>query len=107
MILIIYLFGWARDILLINYLLRNLAGLISHRSSLIRLFRKSNGVLNKNVREFTLRSMSVPLSNMVSTQEFGRSEEHTSELQSRGHLVCRLLLEKKKSQETKQNKTVT
>src|SRR5690625_1935464 len=24
----------------------------------------------------------------------GRSEEHTSELQSRGHLVCRLLLEK-------------
>src|SRR5439155_11077441 len=27
-----------------------------------------------------------------------RSEEHTSELQSRGHLVCRLLLEKKKTQ---------
>src|SRR5690554_7680279 len=26
----------------------------------------------------------------------GRSEEHTSELQSRPHLVCRLLLEKKK-----------
>src|SRR5690625_6175229 len=28
-----------------------------------------------------------------------RSEEHTSELQSRGHLVCRLLLEKKNLQE--------
>src|SRR5690625_6656414 len=28
--------------------------------------------------------------------QFDRSEEHTSELQSRGHLVCRLLLEKKK-----------
>src|SRR5207253_10727111 len=28
-----------------------------------------------------------------------RSEEHTSELQSRGHLVCRLLLEKKKKNE--------
>src|SRR5439155_19364916 len=27
--------------------------------------------------------------------DFARSEEHTSELQSRGHLVCRLLLEKK------------
>src|SRR5207244_9708263 len=27
---------------------------------------------------------------------FGRSEEHTSELQSPDHLVCRLLLEKKK-----------
>src|SRR5439155_11154076 len=30
-----------------------------------------------------------------------RSEEHTSELQSRGHLVCRLLLEKKKTQTSK------
>src|SRR6266699_5495819 len=29
-----------------------------------------------------------------------RSEEHTSELQSRPHLVCRLLLEKKKNQAT-------
>src|SRR5207253_8223767 len=29
-----------------------------------------------------------------------RSEEHTSELQSRGHLVCRLLLEKKKKKTT-------
>src|SRR5439155_17183117 len=35
----------------------------------------------------------------------GRSEEHTSELQSRGHLVCRLLLEKKKKK-TKKSKTV-
>src|SRR5690625_6907288 len=30
-----------------------------------------------------------------------RSEEHTSELQSRGHLVCRLLLEKKKAERMK------
>src|SRR5207253_6679109 len=30
-----------------------------------------------------------------------RSEEHTSELQSRGHLVCRLLLEKKKKKNAK------
>src|SRR5690625_5653325 len=30
-----------------------------------------------------------------------RSEEHTSELQSRGHLVCRLLLETKKTQHTR------
>src|SRR2546422_7071847 len=33
----------------------------------------------------------------------GRSEEHTSELQSRLHLVCRLLLEKKKKKTTKVN----
>src|SRR5690554_7637101 len=31
----------------------------------------------------------------------GRSEEHTSELQSRPHLVCRLLLEKKKKKKNK------
>src|SRR3712207_8115040 len=30
----------------------------------------------------------------------GRSEEHTSELQSRQYLVCRLLLEKKKQQQS-------
>src|SRR5690625_838576 len=32
-----------------------------------------------------------------------RSEEHTSELQSRGHLVCRLLLEKKKTEDDSNN----
>ena len=35
-----------------------------------------------------------------------RSEEHTSELQSRGHLVCRLLLEKKKTKSKKKKKEV-
>src|SRR5689334_24163251 len=34
-----------------------------------------------------------------------RSEEHTSELQSQFHLVCRLLLEKKKKKTTKINDT--
>src|SRR2546422_2376331 len=36
-----------------------------------------------------------------------RSEEHTSELQSRLHLVCRLLLEKKKKTLIKDRTTVT
>src|SRR5215813_1137226 len=35
------------------------------------------------------------------TASFSRSEEHTSELQSRPHLVCRLLLEKKKKKHKK------
>src|SRR2546429_6516089 len=35
---------------------------------------------------------------IIQTEHFERSEEHTSELQSRLHLVCRLLLEKKKKQ---------
>src|SRR3989449_8036409 len=34
-----------------------------------------------------------------------RSEEHTSELQSRLHLVCRLLLEKKKKQQDTEGRT--
>src|SRR5699024_11341811 len=35
-------------------------------------------------------------SRAITAEEYGRSEEHTSELQSRFDLVCRLLLEKKK-----------
>src|SRR2546422_3663478 len=45
-----------------------------------------------DVREMTLRSRIWASCVMISS----RSEEHTSELQSRLHLVCRLLLEKKK-----------
>src|SRR3712207_7042062 len=37
----------------------------------------------------------------------GRSEEHTSELQSRQYLVCRLLLEKKKTNNTTITLTLT
>src|SRR3712207_8948457 len=36
-----------------------------------------------------------------------RSEEHTSELQSRQYLVCRLLLEKKKKKENSRSKVAT
>src|SRR5690606_39897487 len=36
-----------------------------------------------------------------------RSEEHTSELQSRENLVCRLLLEKKKKKKPMKQKTIT
>src|SRR2546422_4121677 len=42
-------------------------------------------------------------SGVITANESERSEEHTSELQSRLHLVCRLLLEKKK----KKNKQLT
>src|SRR5690625_7100277 len=41
------------------------------------------------------------LLNMI---RYPRSEEHTSELQSRGHLVCRLLLEKKNTTNNKTEK---
>src|SRR5688572_19797217 len=38
---------------------------------------------------------------MVTLMSSGRSEEHTSELQSQSNLVCRLLLEKKKQKKKK------
>src|SRR5690625_6018113 len=54
---------------------------------------------------FTDRAMSQSETRHTATfwQASRRSEEHTSELQSRGHLVCRLLLEKKKTELGKRN----
>src|SRR2546429_3534986 len=51
--------------------------------------------------DFKMTDLPVPLDAYPGEQQifmpyFLRSEEHTSELQSRLHLVCRLLLEKKK-----------
>src|SRR5437762_13497411 len=45
----------------------------------------------------------VLLNQMRPFQQFGRSEEHTSELQSPMYLVCRLLLEKKKKKNKNKN----
>src|SRR5690554_7704664 len=61
-------------------------------------------VLTKEINTFlqgsasNARKLKAQLSDIVLAQDFQdlRSEEHTSELQSRPHLVCRLLLEKKK-----------
>src|SRR5690625_5451930 len=54
-------------------------------------------VHNRNTVLYPIfNSPSLSLS-LVWRLKIGRSEEHTSELQSRGQLVCRLLLEKKKT----------
>src|SRR5687768_18129734 len=47
---------------------------------------------------FNLRAT---LKDIAASEPHDRSEEHTSELQSRLHLVCRLLLEKKKKKKNK------
>src|SRR5437870_10954961 len=47
----------------------------------------------RSVIRITIQRATRPISSITIAS---RSEEHTSELQSRGHLVCRLLLEKKK-----------
>src|SRR2546422_2221126 len=56
----------------------------------------------ENVSSARRRRMSWTLSNGNTGPPWGtRSEEHTSELQSRLHLVCRLLLEKKKKKKNR------
>src|SRR5207253_6815469 len=50
------------------------------------------GVFDANILEERIMRL------LNKSPRISRSEEHTSELQSRGHLVCRLLLEKKKPQ---------
>src|SRR2546422_2792723 len=54
-------------------------------------------------RGMSIVSRKAPLATATSRRasQITRSEEHTSELQSRLHLVCRLLLEKKKKNENK------
>src|SRR5439155_25209816 len=61
------------------------------------LFRSGSSRRDRGTRP---ASRSTPWTPGPQTREAtgSRSEEHTSELQSRGHLVCRLLLEKKKTQ---------
>src|SRR5690554_7222994 len=53
------------------------------------------------------RLMSLPMAEAATSlsRMARRSEEHTSELQSRPHLVCRLLLEKKKKHESQKRQT--
>src|SRR2546429_6451135 len=60
------------------------------------LFRSPNG--NWRIAAPRASMSSWTTSSDRKTESEDRSEEHTSELQSRLHLVCRLLLEKKKKQ---------
>src|SRR5258708_17486151 len=62
-------------------------------TTLFRSKRSRRGFTNWQAR----RNVSMVTSS--SKHSCARSEEHTSELQSPDHLVCRLLLEKKKTQE--------
>src|SRR5437870_1285317 len=92
-------------------------------SSLVASAQTGTGTITGTVRdqlvvvplaEVTITNLDTDISHKESTSREGvyyfgalppgsytmRSEEHTSELQSRGHLVCRLLLEKKKISHT-------
>src|SRR5437868_9694299 len=52
---------------------------------------------------FTMASRGSSIFGSGTVSQIERSEEHTSELQSRFDLVCRLLLEKKKNKKTTKN----
>src|SRR5258708_25093425 len=70
------------------------------------LFRSRNGTGENSCRGSPLRRVGRPsdsidlglreMAGLYGGRCSGRSEEHTSELQSPDHLVCRLLLQKKK-----------
>src|SRR5258707_11743153 len=56
---------------------------------------------SRRYRPRALRNRVPPAWPRYKTRVYPRSEEHTSELQSRQYLVCRLLLEKKKKKKKK------
>src|SRR5690625_6037105 len=77
--------------------------LITHlRFALIRVEQGTTETMDKDMLQLIREKFpeafacSQKLIETVGKKYNFRSEEHTSELQSRGHLVCRLLLEKKK-----------
>src|SRR2546427_7863197 len=63
----------------------------------MKFARRPTGMLALAVSEAVARALSTSQDFWLVSAKFHRSEEHTSELQSQSNLVCRLLLEKKKS----------
>src|SRR2546422_8223931 len=63
-------------------------------TTLFRSFKPQAGDVKTSIIK-ALTALKVALVAAITAWAFVRSEEHTSELQSRLHLVCRLLLEKK------------
>src|SRR5258708_17993475 len=73
----------------------DIAGIFDYFASVDRMFspyKKESEISRLNAGELTKKQLSTDVRQILQ-----RSEEHTSELQSPDHLVCRLLLEKKKN----------
>src|SRR5690625_6707022 len=67
------------------------------KKSELQLYEKTLDEIMRQRAHVLSESEEIILSEASEALSAPRSEEHTSELQSRGHLVCRLLLEKKKT----------
>src|SRR3712207_8545762 len=75
------------------------AGAEPGRSARIIFFEESGGLSTEHKPAPATLARPIPracVSRVICDGRSSRSEEHTSELQSRQYLVCRLLLEKKK-----------
>src|SRR3712207_7125112 len=70
---------------------------VQYYSHVIHLVSEVSGKVRPNSNPFALVAKTFPAGTLSGAPKFKamRSEEHTSELQSRQYLVCRLLLEKK------------
>src|SRR5437870_6369352 len=75
---------------------RRSSDLVVQRAALVRQLSLSRGGFPHGVLQPA--AVRLQIEAVRAALAAARSEEHTSELQSRGHLVCRLLLEKKKKQ---------
>src|SRR5690554_7655497 len=67
----------------------------------VQVITTSRNLSTEDMEQFITYPVELEMANLPGVLEIRsisrRSEEHTSELQSRPHLVCRLLLEKKKT----------
>src|SRR5690625_7124719 len=75
---------------------RELFGFLQNPPFVLCTFMLQKFLLNPCPWRDTVINIEVEAHFVDCFEQCERSEEHTSELQSRGHLVCRLLLEKKK-----------
>src|SRR5690625_498237 len=91
--------GWF-GVALLGIAFRHILGTQRHESARVGLWLLAGGLSVRTAADVFVANGVDQLQPAVlgasAVAGFGRSEEHTSELQSRGHLVCRLLLEKKK-----------
>src|SRR3712207_8265857 len=72
-------------------------GLLERDEAVLRRLRPRVPLRHLRVRRELHRHASADRFDVHALADLGRSEEHTSELQSRQYLVCRLLLDKKYS----------
>src|SRR3712207_7960361 len=78
-------------------LFRSSRGVVARDRKTLQMLQFDPGESVRSVQLYGVDPVIMAQATEILITEHGRSEEHTSELQSRQYLVCRLLLEKKKN----------